>query len=416
MKQRKGCLSFYHVWFYPLIVCLVLLWMTSLDVLAEQEYSVSLTILNTVNETGEITVVRGTDIEVEFSVTDPNGKLSKDDKIRLVRLNDGRKIYKKKRGHNLSGSVSLKTSKKYAVGEVVVEYVHEDKDADENVVLARVPVVSRLLVLEDDFQIALLGRLTALEEANAVLLERLAALEETDPVPGPEGPQGSAGPVGPDGPQGPMGPAGLQGPAGPQGPQGDQGPMGPAGFQDQPGTGVLAFANQSCPTGEFVKGFEANSDGTITIICAVGGAGDGSGGNGGGSGGSGGGGGGSGSGATYCSGSGLDCSSGYVGPYADLFGCDKNGTDLSLADLSNACLNSADLSNANLYGAMLVGADLSNADLSHSNLTSADMRSANLSGANLSGAILDNVIWLNTTCPDGTNSADNGNTCIGHLL
>jgi hypothetical protein len=24
------------------------------------------------------------------------------------------------------------------------------------------------------------------------------------------------------------------------------------------------------------------------------------------------------------------------------------------------------------------------------------------------------VIWNNTTCPDGTNSNNNGNTCVGH--
>ena len=36
-------------------------------------------------------------------------------------------------------------------------------------------------------------------------------------------------------------------------------------------------------------------------------------------------------------------------------------------------------------------------------------------GANLSGAILGRVTWLNTVCPDGTNSSNDGGTCLGHL-
>jgi hypothetical protein len=33
----------------------------------------------------------------------------------------------------------------------------------------------------------------------------------------------------------------------------------------------------------------------------------------------------------------------------------------------------------------------------------------------LSGANLNNVIWSGSTCPDGTNSNNDGNTCLGHL-
>ena len=36
-------------------------------------------------------------------------------------------------------------------------------------------------------------------------------------------------------------------------------------------------------------------------------------------------------------------------------------------------------------------------------------------GADLSGADLRGVDWYNTTCPDGTNSDDNGNTCEDNL-
>jgi uncharacterized protein YjbI with pentapeptide repeats len=49
-------------------------------------------------------------------------------------------------------------------------------------------------------------------------------------------------------------------------------------------------------------------------------------------------------------------------------------------------------------------------------LTHANLTGANLTGANLKGAIgLNTVIWSGTTCPDGTDSDNDGSTCIGHL-
>jgi hypothetical protein len=56
------------------------------------------------------------------------------------------------------------------------------------------------------------------------------------------------------------------------------------------------------------------------------------------------------------------------------------------------------------------GADLTDADLTNANLTD-----ARLIGAHLAGATLTGIIWSHTTCPDGTNSNHDGNTCVGHL-
>ncbi|MDB4865360.1 pentapeptide repeat-containing protein [Euryarchaeota archaeon] len=70
----------------------------------------------------------------------------------------------------------------------------------------------------------------------------------------------------------------------------------------------------------------------------------------------------------------------------------------------------ADLSNADLFGANLNGADLSYAVLNYADLSYTDLSNADLSGADLTG-----VYWNNTTCPDGTNSDDNGNTCENNL-
>ena len=90
------------------------------------------------------------------------------------------------------------------------------------------------------------------------------------------------------------------------------------------------------------------------------------------------------------------------------------------AYLGVANLSGSDLSNAKLRYADLAYTDLSGAYLWYSDLSGAIMRSADLSGAimtsaDLTGADLSNVIWSNTICPDGTNSDDNGDTCVNNL-
>ena len=83
----------------------------------------------------------------------------------------------------------------------------------------------------------------------------------------------------------------------------------------------------------------------------------------------------------------------------------NNTVDWAYMDLSGADLSYAYLTDANLYMADLTGADLSYAYLG----------GADLIGADLTGADLTSVNWVGTTCPDGTNSNDNGNTCVNNL-
>ena len=85
------------------------------------------------------------------------------------------------------------------------------------------------------------------------------------------------------------------------------------------------------------------------------------------------------------------------------------------ANLSYANLIYADLTNADLEYAYLTGADLTNADLQNANLTGANLSYAYLYNADLTGADLTGIYWYDTTCPDGTNSDDNGNTCENNL-
>ena len=54
-------------------------------------------------------------------------------------------------------------------------------------------------------------------------------------------------------------------------------------------------------------------------------------------------------------------------------------------------------------------------DLSFADLSFADLSNANLSNADLSNAYLTGVYWNDTTCPDGTNSDNNGDTCENNL-
>ena len=76
---------------------------------------------------------------------------------------------------------------------------------------------------------------------------------------------------------------------------------------------------------------------------------------------------------------------------------------------------SATLIDANLTGLNLTGADLPDARLTDANLTGANLTGANLTGATLTGATLTGATWSNTTCPDGTNSNNDGDTCVDNL-
>jgi uncharacterized protein YjbI with pentapeptide repeats len=87
----------------------------------------------------------------------------------------------------------------------------------------------------------------------------------------------------------------------------------------------------------------------------------------------------------------------------------KLGPDLSSIDLVGANLSNAQMLGVNLTNATLTGATLHLAVLSNANLTNADLNGADLSNANDT-----NVTWANTTCPDGTNSNNDTNTCSGH--
>jgi uncharacterized protein YjbI with pentapeptide repeats len=68
-----------------------------------------------------------------------------------------------------------------------------------------------------------------------------------------------------------------------------------------------------------------------------------------------------------------------------------------------------------------VGANFSNATMTNmsftgtDDFTNANFTNANLTGTSASGTLtFTGATWSNTTCPDGTNSDNDGNTCVGH--
>jgi uncharacterized protein YjbI with pentapeptide repeats len=93
-------------------------------------------------------------------------------------------------------------------------------------------------------------------------------------------------------------------------------------------------------------------------------------------------------------------------PGADLAAADLSGLDLNYADLAGADLSPLVL----LPGVTQTPTNLDDANLSHANLTL-----ANLTAASTTGADLAHLRWMSTICPDGTNSNDDGNTCINNL-
>jgi uncharacterized protein YjbI with pentapeptide repeats len=108
----------------------------------------------------------------------------------------------------------------------------------------------------------------------------------------------------------------------------------------------------------------------------------------------------------------------YVGPYANLQGCNISGETLTGINLTGA-----DLDGTNLYGDSLDGANLSDvnatgADLYHADLTGADLSDANLTNADMNGATLSNYVNNVLVAADinGANLTNNMATGSGNYL
>lgn len=102
-----------------------------------------------------------------------------------------------------------------------------------------------------------------------------------------------------------------------------------------------------------------------------------------------------------------------------LGGSDFSGTDFDHAiiygNIEDVDFTDADFSNATV-SASVAGSNLQNTNFTNTNLQGADLTDA----TNMDTATITGVVWgvdeeTNTVCPDGTNSYDNSDTCVGHL-
>ena len=100
---------------------------------------------------------------------------------------------------------------------------------------------------------------------------------------------------------------------------------------------------------------------------------------------------------------------------ANAYKADFTGAELGQPVFRNTLLDAAlfisvDAAQPHFEGASAVGADFSNATLSQPVFVSTSLLSADLTSA-----VMVMPQFLNTVCPDSTNSDDNGGTCMGHL-
>ncbi len=106
---------------------------------------------------------------------------------------------------------------------------------------------------------------------------------------------------------------------------------------------------------------------------------------------------------------------------ADFTGSNLSNTDFSFsivaATFINTNLTDADFGNTKLSNGSIGPSIFYNANLQNTNFQNADLTDIQLTNAtNMNTANITGVTWSNTTCPDGTNSNNNGNTCVGHLI
>jgi len=81
--------------------------------------------------------------------------------------------------------------------------------------------------------------------------------------------------------------------------------------------------------------------------------------------------------------------------------------------------NNSNFSGANFFFADILGGSYNNSDFTYSDMLKTVGNGQYFENSDLTGAtnaVPYNSYWVNTICPDGTNSDDNGNTCEGHEI
>lgn len=109
--------------------------------------------------------------------------------------------------------------------------------------------------------------------------------------------------------------------------------------------------------------------------------------------------------------------------YAEISGSNQVGfqnADLTSSNLSHSTFSgfatSTNFTGADFSNAAINNVNMSDSNFSNTNFSNTTFDSVNMTNAtNAATATFTGVTWTNVTCPDGTNSDDNSNTCAGHL-
>ena len=104
----------------------------------------------------------------------------------------------------------------------------------------------------------------------------------------------------------------------------------------------------------------------------------------------------------------------YIGG-VDWSGCDKTGLSMwgpAVGGDPNEVLTNSNLAGVNFTLANLIGVFAGGANLDGAQFINASLAYSNFEGANITST----TVFVNTTCPDESNSDDNGGTCVGHMI
>lgn len=103
----------------------------------------------------------------------------------------------------------------------------------------------------------------------------------------------------------------------------------------------------------------------------------------------------------------------WTGAAGTCVGKNFSGLDLTNIQLAGAWSGNFDLSGANFSGAKFNNTLLLSTPATGANFNGASFKNSWL-GVSGAGMTAVGATWVNTICPDATNSDSNGNTCIGH--
>ena len=93
----------------------------------------------------------------------------------------------------------------------------------------------------------------------------------------------------------------------------------------------------------------------------------------------------------------------------------STGAIFTGATVDDTGFEDTNLTNADFSGDNLDGSNLTDADLSGTEFVNANLQNTTFTGTTGDATTdVTGVTWLDTTCPDGTNSNEDNDTCLGH--